>query len=128
MRTSNSTTAFAVCCIWSIASSIAVIRFLMSPRSNGVMKVRRTARQHLAGDAVGVILELVDALAEHRRLVAAAQHVLQRQRTLHHRLGVPVKQVKKPAPLWAKRRETSAAWAFSVVQERPPGRPVTELS
>ena len=43
VRTSNSITAFAVCCIWSMASSIAVIRFLMSPRSNGVMKVRRTA-------------------------------------------------------------------------------------
>src|SRR5580692_7891773 len=41
--TSNRITAFAVCCIWSMASSIAVIRFLMSPRSNGVMKVRRTA-------------------------------------------------------------------------------------
>ena len=36
-------TALAVCCIWSMASSIEVIRFLMSPRSNGVMKVRRTA-------------------------------------------------------------------------------------
>ena len=42
-RTSNRMTAFAVCCIWSMESSIAVIRFLMSPRSNGVMKVRRTA-------------------------------------------------------------------------------------
>src|SRR4051812_26893882 len=43
VRTSNRMTALAVCCIWSMASSIAVIRFLMSPRSNGVMKVRRTA-------------------------------------------------------------------------------------
>ena len=35
--------AFAVFCIWSMASSIDVIRSLMSLRSNGVMKVRRTA-------------------------------------------------------------------------------------
>src|SRR3954447_13289421 len=41
--TSNKITALAVCCIWSMASSIEVIRFLMSTRSNGVMKVRRTA-------------------------------------------------------------------------------------
>src|SRR6266850_2842765 len=43
VRTSNRMTALAVCCIWSMASSIAVIRFLISPRSNGVMNVRRTA-------------------------------------------------------------------------------------
>ena len=36
-------TALAVFCIWSMELSIEVIRSLMSPRSNGVMKVRRTA-------------------------------------------------------------------------------------
>jgi hypothetical protein len=35
----------AACCIWSIASSIAVIRSLMRPRSKGVMKVRRAANR-----------------------------------------------------------------------------------
>ena len=37
------TIAAAVACISSMASSIDWIRSLMSPRSNGVMKVRRTA-------------------------------------------------------------------------------------
>ena len=41
-RWSNSITPLAVFCIWSMALSIEVIRSLMSPRSNGVMKVRRT--------------------------------------------------------------------------------------
>ena len=41
--TSNSRTVLAVCCIWSMASSIAAIRFLISPRSKGVMKERRIA-------------------------------------------------------------------------------------
>src|SRR5437868_8214349 len=53
--------------------------------------------QHLPGNAVGVVLELVDALAEHRRLVAAAEHALQRFRALHHDAGLTGKQVEKPS-------------------------------
>ena len=41
--TSNSRIDFAVFCIWSMELSIEVIRSRMLPRSNGVMKVRRTA-------------------------------------------------------------------------------------
>ena len=41
--TSNSTTPLAVFCIWSMELSIEVIRSRILPRSNGVMKVRRTA-------------------------------------------------------------------------------------
>ena len=41
--TSNSLTDLAVFCIWSMELSIEVIRSRMLPRSNGVMKVRRTA-------------------------------------------------------------------------------------
>ena len=41
--TSNSFTDLAVFCIWSMELSMAVIRSRMLPRSNGVMKVRRTA-------------------------------------------------------------------------------------
>src|SRR5260370_37673221 len=52
--------------------------------------------EYLAGDIVGVIFELVDALAEYRRFVAAAQHALQGQRALRHRLGMPGEQVEKP--------------------------------
>ena len=41
--TSNRMMVLAVFCIWSMVLSIDVIRSLMAPRSNGVMKVRRTA-------------------------------------------------------------------------------------
>ena len=41
--TSNSRMDLAVFCIWSMELSIEVIRSRMLPRSNGVMKVRRTA-------------------------------------------------------------------------------------
>jgi hypothetical protein len=58
--------------------------------------------QHLAGDIVGVVFELVDALAENRGFVAAAQHVLQGQRALHDRLGMPGEQVEKPLLLGQK--------------------------
>src|SRR5687768_9241661 len=50
----------AVWCIWSIASSIDVIRSLMSPRSNGVIKVRRPVRLVLVGhDLPAVMLDRV---------------------------------------------------------------------
>src|SRR6266540_2008123 len=42
-RWSNNMMVLAVFCIWSMALSIEVIRSLMSPRSNGVMKLRRIA-------------------------------------------------------------------------------------
>ena len=41
--TSNRMTVLAVFCIWSMVLSIDAIRSRMLPRSNGVMKVRRTA-------------------------------------------------------------------------------------
>ena len=41
--TSNSRIDLAVFCIWSMELSIEVIRSRMLPRSNGVMKERRTA-------------------------------------------------------------------------------------
>ena len=43
LRTSNSMMVLAVLFIWSMASSIEETRSWMSVRSNGVMKVRRTA-------------------------------------------------------------------------------------
>src|SRR5258708_6196994 len=58
--------------------------------------------EHLAGDIVGVIFKLIDALTEYRRLLAAAQHALQRQRALHDRLGVAGKQIEKPLILGEK--------------------------
>ena len=48
-RCSNNVMVLAVFCIWSIVLSIAVIKSLMSPRSNGVIKVRRTAINTNAG-------------------------------------------------------------------------------
>jgi len=52
--------------------------------------------QHLAGNAIGLVFELVDALTIDRRFVAAAQHVLQGFRPLHHRHGMAGEQVEKP--------------------------------
>ena len=43
LRTSNSMMVLAVLFIWSMASSIEETRSWISVRSNGVMKVRRTA-------------------------------------------------------------------------------------
>ncbi len=43
--TSKRVIDLAVFCIWSMASSSAVVRSRMSLRSNGVMKVRRMARK-----------------------------------------------------------------------------------
>ena len=58
--------------------------------------------QHLAGDVVGVVLELMDALAVHHRLLAALQHALQRERALRDRLGVTGEQIEKPLLLREK--------------------------
>ena len=90
--TSNSTMAFAVCCIWSIESSIAVIRLLMSARSNGVMKVVRSSDQHLARDAVGLVLERHHVLEAELELVVAGEHLTERARRAHHHGGVTLEQ------------------------------------
>ena len=109
-RTSNRMTAFAVCCIWSMA---------VVHRRDQVLDVAAVERgdegaahrgQHLAGDAVGVVLELADALAEHRGFVAAAHHVLQGLRALHEPSGHDGRTGRKTALPGAKRHETSAAW------------------
>src|SRR3954454_22478 len=52
--------------------------------------------QHLTGDVVGIVLELVDALAIDRRLLAPVEHALERDRALDHGLGVAVEQVEEP--------------------------------
>ena len=52
-----------VLCIMSMASSIDWIRSLMSPRSKGVMKLRRTASSTSRGDIVGLVFKLDDPLA-----------------------------------------------------------------
>src|SRR3954453_13729490 len=107
LRTSNSITALAVCCIWSMASSIEGIRFLMSRRANGGVKGGGAAvergdegaahrGQHLTGDVVGIVLELIDALAIDRRLLTPVEHALERDRALDHGLGVAVEQVEEP--------------------------------
>jgi len=71
---------------------------------------------------------LIDALAEHRGLVAAAQHVLQRQRTLQHGLGMPGEQVEKPLLSRQKGTKPAQHRSKSIVLERTVGRPVTKLS
>src|SRR5258705_9604880 len=79
--------------------------------------------QHLAGDTVGIVFELVDALAKHRGLVAAAQHLLQRQRALKDGLRVPRKQVEKP--LFPRQKGTKPAQhgLYSIVVVSGRGRP-----
>ena len=52
--------------------------------------------QHFAGDAVGIVFELIDALAEYRGLLAALQHVLQGLSALQDGLGMTREQVEKP--------------------------------
>ena len=84
--------------------------------------------QHLAGDAVGVIFELVDALAEHRGFVAAAQHVLQAPAPPARPSGHAGQTGRKTAPPWAKRHETSAQHGSQSIVLDGRGRPVTKLS
>ncbi len=84
--------------------------------------------QHLAGDIVGVVFELIDALAEHRRLVAAAQHVLQRQRALHDGLGMAGKQVEKPLFLGQEIAKPAQHRSYPSFWNGRPRQPVTKLS
>src|ERR1700684_3308075 len=118
-----------------MASSIAVIKFLMSPRSNGVMNVRRTAVvtpsnrcderppsrvERLAGDVVGIVFKLIDALAENRRFLTTLKHALQRERALLHRLGMPGKEIEKPLFLG---KESAKPTQHGYVQNRTKVRP-----
>ena len=95
MRTSNSTTALAVCCIWSMASSIAVIRFLMSTRSNGVMKVRRTA---VSTSRVILSASFSNWLTrwQNTGVSSPPRSMSCSASALHDGLGMPGKQVEKP--------------------------------
>ena len=77
----------------------------MSVRSNGVMKVRRTAIEHLAGDFVGLVLALEDLLAVVLDLVAAFQQAAQRLGTGDHELGVLLEEVEEPVLLGHHRLE-----------------------
>src|ERR1700684_3485428 len=45
-------------------------------------------REYFTRDIVGIVLELIDALAEDRRFLPALKHALQRERALLHGLGV----------------------------------------
>ena len=72
-------TVLTVLCIMSMASSIDWIRSLMSPRSNGVMKLLRTASRTSRVIVVGLVLEFDDlAGSGARRSLAAGQKLLQR--------------------------------------------------
>src|ERR1700709_647291 len=59
LRCSNSMMALAVLCIWSMASSIELIRSLMSIRSKGggVEEGRPPRQRDVAGDGVGLVLQ-----------------------------------------------------------------------
>jgi len=81
--------------------------------------------QHFAGDIVGIIFKLVDALAEYRRFIAAAQHILQCQRALHDRLGMPGEQLEKPVLPRKKGAKPTQHLTSPRLRKWPPGRPVT---
>jgi len=70
---SNSITALAVFCIWSMASSIAVMRSLMAPRSKGVIKLRRTAIRMSRVTLSGIVLPIHYELVVFRDDIAALQ-------------------------------------------------------
>src|SRR6185437_10314238 len=79
-------------------------------------------RQHLAGNAVGVVLELIDALAEDRRLVPTLQHVLECPGSLGDHDGMTGKQFEEPFLPWqegAKPTEHGASTALKRPQARP---------
>ena len=67
----------------------------MSPRSNGVMKLRRTASRTSPRDVVCLILQRDDTLAVFIDIVAGKQ-LVQRVRRTHNRSSMRVEQIKEP--------------------------------
>ena len=100
--TSNSFTALAVFCIWSMELSIDVIRSRMLPRSNGVMKRAAHRDQDLARDVVGVVLAIHHDLVVRGDRIAALQHRPQRLGAGHHRVRMLIEQVEELSSLGIK--------------------------
>jgi len=87
--------------------------------------------QHLARDIVGIVLELVDALAVHGGFVAAAQHALQGLRALGYDGGVTGKKVEEPLLLWQEGSKPTHHTNKTLKARggpRPRNRSVTNLS
>ena len=90
----------------------------MSTRSNGVMKVRRTAVSTCAGDVVGLALVLGDELAVFLDVGTAAQHPLQGVGAGHKRLSMLIEKLEEAALRAAGSPETSAA--ACMIPDAPP--------
>src|SRR4051812_14760764 len=73
--------------------------------------------QHLAGDIVGVVLELVDALEIDQGFLPASQNALDRVRALHDRLGVAGEKLEKTVLLREKSTKTIQHLTRSMVWE-----------
>src|SRR5882757_818450 len=79
--------------------------------------------QHLAGNVVGIVFELIDALAIHQRLLSALQHLLERQGALRDRLGVPGEQVEEPFLLGEKSAKPTQHENSTVCETAAPATP-----